>query len=388
MLATIGSRLTGRALPRGIPLVASSAHTACRAPLVASATRAACTVPPAADVDIDKVAYGFMASQALFAGLENGVFDAISAAGDGGFTLAALQTECGISAPRLQTLLTSLTAINSLARDGASGAYTLSPNTARFLVQSSPAYYGDYLRYQVGGQFYARMGHLPDVMRGGTAPSYSEWFADPATAATYTRAQHNGSTATARYLIKKKLDLGGVAQMLDVGGGSGAFSYVFAAKEPGLVSTILELPEVCKTGEAIRADQLADVQKRVRFQEHDASDPDWPCPEAHYDIVLMSYVSGSVPEPVIADIYRNAHKALKPGGRLLVHDFMVDDALDGPELGALWALQHVCVNAEGLGLTPRGVIGRMGAAGFAEERCETSEMIGGMTKLVVAHKAP
>ena len=44
-----------------------------------------------------------------------------------------------------------------------------------------------------------------------------------------------------------------------------------------------------------------------------------------------------MPESIIAALYKNAHKALKPGGRLLVHDFMVNDSLDGPGLGALWA---------------------------------------------------
>ena len=62
----------------------------------------------------------------------------------------------------------------------------------------------------------------------------------------------------------------------------------------------------------------------------------------------------------------------------------MDDSLDGPPLGALWALQHVTVNSEGLGLTPAAVIERMGSAGFG--RCETMEMISGMTKLIVAHK--
>lgn len=99
----------------------------------------------------------------------------------------------------------------------------------------------------------------------------------------------------------------------------------------------------------------------------------------------MSYISGSVPEPVVGALYKNAYKALKPGGRLLVHDFMVDDSLDGPKLGALWALQHVTVNADGLGLCPVEVSERMVAAGF-EAATETREMIHGMTKLIVAHK--
>jgi 16S rRNA (cytosine1402-N4)-methyltransferase len=81
-----------------------------------------------------------------------------------------------------------------------------------------------------------------------------------------------------------------------------------------------------------------------------------------------------------------AWSVLKPGGRLLVHDFMVNDSLDGPRLGALWALQHVAVNAGGLGLPPSGVISRMGAGGFDTAKCEATELIKGMTKLVVARK--
>merc|ERR1712151_276456 len=140
-----------------------------------------------------------------------------------------------------------------------------------------------------GRQFYHTMGNLPDVMTSGKAPSYASWFSDPDVAATYTQAQHNGSVATAKYLIKKKLQLGGINDMLDVGGGSGAFSYVFVGATPGLESTVLELPEVCRTGEKIREQMDADVQKRVNFEQLDATKPDWPVPDTFFDLVLMSY---------------------------------------------------------------------------------------------------
>lgn len=224
-------------------------------------------------------------------------------------------------------------------------------------------------------------------MRTGKAPSYASWFSDPEVAKTYTQAQHNGSVATAKYLVKKKLQLGGIESMLDVGGGSGAFSYVFTEATPGLKSTVLELPEVCRTGESIKTQQSQDIQDRVNFVELDATSPDWPVSNASFDIVLMSYISGSVPESVILPLYKNAFKALRPGGRLLVHDFMVNDSLDGPALGALWGLQHVTVNAHGLGLCPAEIIQRMGQAGFEQEKCEAHEMIQGMTKLIVAHKS-
>lgn len=375
-----------RSLRSAAPLlrsVGAPRASAAARPLICSRRHAMSTFEASDDLDVDSVAYGFMASQALFSGLELGIYDAIAAAGENGLTLAALQQSSGVSAPRLQTLLTSLTAVKSLRRT-AGGSYTLSPNSAKYLVTSSRAYYGDYLRYQMGRQFYHRMGALPDVMTTGVAPSYADWFSDPETANTYTQAQHNGSVATAKYLVKKKLSLEGVHTMLDVGGGSGAFSYVFTETTPGLKSTVLELPEVCKTGESIKATQSADVQSRVNFVELDATSPKWPVNDATYDVVLMSYISGSVPEEIIGALYKNAFKALKPGGRLLVHDFMVNDSLDSPALGALWALQHVTVNADGLGLAPFEIIERMTAAGFVKPDC--MEMIHGMTKLIVGHK--
>lgn len=371
-----------RAITRIAATPTARALSAAR-PLLAAARRPLSTFEAVDDIDVDSVSYGFMASQAVFAGLEVGLYDKIAAT-EGGLTIDALKSQCSIDAPRMQTLVTSLTAIKSLKLDAATGKYTLSENSSRYLVQSSRQYYGDYLRYQMGRQFYHRMGALPDVMTTGEAPSYASWFSDPATAATYTQAQHNGSMATAKYLVKKKLQLGDVTSMLDVGGGSGAFSYVFVGATPGLKSTVLELPEVCKTGEGIKAQQPEDVQARVSFAELDATSPDWPVTDGSFEIVLMSYISGSVPEAIIGALYKNAYKALKPGGRLLVHDFMVNDSLDGPALGALWALQHVTVNADGLGLCPANVISRMSDAGFVE--AESMEMITGLTKLIVAHK--
>ena len=149
------------------------------------------------------------------------------------------------------------------------------------------------------------------------------------------------------------------------GGGSGAFSYVFTEATPRLKSLILELPEVCKTGEGIRTEQ------RVKYIPLDATSPDWPVDDGAFDIVLMTYISGSVPEPIIGALYAIASKALKPKGRLLVHDFMVNDALDGPALGALCGLQHTTVNVDGLGLRPLEIITRLIAVGFSSDSCKT-----------------
>ena len=142
--------------------------------------------------------------------------------------------------------------------------------------------------------------------------------------------------------------------------------------------------QVCNTGNKIRQQQTADVAGRVNFEELDVTAPEWPVAPGSFDLVLISYVSGSVPAEAIPSIYAHAFKALKAGGRLLIHDFMVDDSLDGPALGALWALQHVTVNADGLGLCPANVTENLVGAGFTD--CSSKDLISGMTKLVVGHK--
>ena len=353
------------------------------------------TTPEEEDIDVDAVAYAFMGSKALFAALELGLFDVVARRGNSA-TLADIEAGVGVDAPRAQTLVTALTALKALRRDAATQTYALSPNAAKFLVADAPAYYGDYLRLQVGSQFYDRMAPLAAVMRGEDAPTYATWFEDPKEAEQYSLAQHNGSVATGRALAKQaergrlgealETIVAGDMALLDVGGGSGAFSYVFA--ERGARATVIELPEVAAAGRAFAGGPGVDDETRARvcFEDLDVTAPAWPVAPATFDVVLMSYVSGSVPEAALRDVYQRAHAALKPGGVAIVHDFMVDDSLDGPRGAALWALQHVAVNADGLGLHPAAVAAKLEGAGFNAVDAPR-EMIGGMTKLVIAHKA-
>ena len=57
-----------------------------------------------------------------------------------------------------------------------------------FLVSSAKYYYGDYLRYQMGRQFYHRMGALPDVMSTGVLSLHCSAYAARAAAPKRARA--------------------------------------------------------------------------------------------------------------------------------------------------------------------------------------------------------
>ena len=92
----------------------------------------------------------------------------------------------------------------------------------------------------------------------------------------------------------------------------------------------------------------------------------------------MSYVSGSIPSGALPALYENAFRALRPGGMVVIHDFFVDNDGNGPTNADLWALAHVLVNPEGMGLVLRRIIKMLGEQGFIAPR--VYDLIPGMTQ--------
>ena len=105
--------------------------------------------------DISILAFGFMASKALFAALHVDVFGALSR---GATTLDQLAAATKIPVHRLETLVTALVAIGLLVRD--EDRIVNAPAGEDYLVRGKPNYFGDYLRYQIDRQMYPFMENL------------------------------------------------------------------------------------------------------------------------------------------------------------------------------------------------------------------------------------
>ena len=197
---------------------------------------------------IDEIAYPFMGKKALFSGLRSGVFDAIHdavAANESDsskrpeVSFESIEKRCSVKGERLCTLLSACVALSLVRRryttDGLE-MFSLPKASAHQLVRSSKRYWGDYISGQVDAQFYSRMADLHDTLESGSTSShgYDAWFeSDPEAAERYTKAQHNGSLATAYALHKRLPELAqerSSLRMLDVGGESGAFSIASCPK--------------------------------------------------------------------------------------------------------------------------------------------------------------
>jgi 2-hydroxy-4-(methylsulfanyl)butanoate S-methyltransferase len=93
----------------------------------------------------------------------------------------------------------------------------------------------------------------------------------------------------------------------------------------------------------------------------------WP---RNQDVVLMSYVWSAVGGNDIRTLASRALEALKPGGIVLVHDFMVDDDHEGPAFAAWYLLASLPDNPEAECLSPGFVERCLGDAGFAVDGTE------------------
>jgi hypothetical protein len=327
---------------------------------------------------ISAITYGFMASKALFAALEFDLFTHIAKGADSN---GALAVATGIAENRLVTLLAALKSVRLISEAG--GRLVNAPATARYLVAGAPGDFRDYVRL-VNGEFgYESFRHLNAALRGERIfPDkgfYEGMIYDAGIGGErFSSAQHTGSLGPARHLAKR-LDLKDRHKLLDVGGGSGAYSLAFCAANPHLQATILDFPETVDT--ATLCAREAGLSDRIAHLAGNAIKVDWPM---GHDVVLMSYIWSAVAAADLAILAQRAAAALPPGGLVLIHDFMVNDAREGPPFAAWYLLGSMFDNPTGLCLTPADVERVLLDAGFQIEGTEV--MLPGITMLTTAVK--
>jgi hypothetical protein len=325
---------------------------------------------------ISRIAYGFFASKALFAALNLGVFGHLAA---GARQLANLADVTGVSENGLATLMATLASVGLVERS-ADNTWNNAPAAARYLVPGEPAYFGDYYRFQIDRQIYPNMlalqAGLAGDARGLAANSWGGLLADPVEAEAFSRAQHAGSLGPA-LLLAKKIDLSGTTTLLDVAGGTGAFAITLCQRYPGLRATILDFPSVATVAARYIGD--AALTDRIALIAGDALETDWP---AGQDAVLMSYLLSAVGGADIPVLIDRARRALAAGGRLIIHDFMLDEDRSGPFSAAGFFLQYLTLRTDPVSFTAGEVESWLTTAGF--EGIESGTMIPEITGYAIA----
>ena len=329
--------------------------------------------------EVSRIAFGFMASKALFAGLHIDVFTQLA---DGPKNSAEIAKDARIPMNRITTLMTALTSIGLVDREEEGEIYSNSPGAKAFLAKGAKYEFGDYLRYQIDQQMYPFLGQLNEVLDGSLDPdavdSYQHWMSDPEQASIYCEAQHAGSLGPGRTLTRL-VDLRKAKTLLDVGGGTGAMSIRLLEAFPNLDSTIIDFPNVAEIGWQFISG--AGMVNRIRYIPSNALTAEWP---KEQDAILMSYLFSGIPGSEVPRLVEYAFDCLAPSGSFMVHDFMVEDDRTGPPMAALWQLQHMAFTPDARSVTPGWLRTRLHEVGFVDIR--EDEMIPGLTRLIHARR--
>lgn len=302
---------------------------------------------------VSSIAYGFMASQALFAALELGIFDTLAT---GPRTLPELSRDLGIIPEPLSTLVTALVSLGLVNRE--TERFVNSHAASRYLVRGVRGYVGDYYLKQIAGIMYPAVAQAGRVLHGAQ-PTYAGFLDDPARAEEFIRGQHAGSLGPAA-LLARTADLAGMKHLLDLGGGSGAFSIELARRHPALTATVIDYPTVVTVARTIIEEE--GFGDRVRCLPGDLWSAHWP----PADGVLLSYVLSSYSDTRVAELLRRIHAHLPVGGRLVVHDFALEADREGPRNAALWFFANLAISRHTRSCSVLELIETLEHAGFVE----------------------
>jgi (2Fe-2S) ferredoxin/SAM-dependent methyltransferase len=298
---------------------------------------------------LDQMIRGYMPSRCILTALELDIFSAV---GDGA-NAEQIGTKIHANARSIGMLLNALVALGLLSKNG--DIYRNTSESARFFVQGSKDNHRNGLLHIAN--IWHRWSTLTDAVRRGTRISIGrdntpEWTHD------FITAMQRNAKERAPHVVKA-LGTAGIRRILDLGGGSGAYSIAFAKAGSGVQCEILDLPEVVPlTSEYV---SKAGVSAQVRIRSGDMLRDDFG---SGYEIIMLNAICHMFSEEQNQDIFRRAHDALAPNGRLAVQDFILNPDKTGPQHAALFSLNMLVSTDAGANYTELQYEQWMKAAGF------------------------
>ncbi|MDE2490514.1 MAG: methyltransferase domain-containing protein [Elusimicrobia bacterium] len=274
----------------------------------------------------------------------------------GAATAPRLARRLGLDAPALTRVLDALCAVGWLAKHGV--RYRNTRAGRRLLVAGGADDVGSNLRYQE--YTWDAWSDLRRVLKTGRPRrGLREWIGRDFFTDDYIRAMGDVTRRPARELAAK-LDWSGVERSLDVGSGAGTFSAAFVEAAPGLTATLLDLPKPLGVARGLL--RRHPHSGRLRFRPADYLKDSFGAEE--YDLVLISNVTRVEDEGRNRLLVRKAFRALKPGGRLVIHDYTISADRTGPRFSALLNVHLLAFTGRGAVYTPEEYESWLREAGF------------------------
>jgi ubiquinone/menaquinone biosynthesis C-methylase UbiE len=310
---------------------------------------------PSADIVFDTM-FAYQRSAALRSAIELDVFTAI----DGGAaTAAAIATKSETSERGMRMLCDYLTTIGLLVKSDAT--YRLTPESAAFLSQRSPAYLGTTARFLLRPELKQNFEVLTEaIRRGGVAPAGENTVADDNPIwVEFARSMAPMMVPAAQAIAEMVAGTPAPMKVLDIAAGHGLFGITIAQRNPLAEIVAVDWPAVLAVA-AGNAD-AAQVRDRYRTLPGDAFKVEFP---SGFDVALVTNFLHHFDPPTCTAFLRKVHAALAPGGRVVVLEFVPNADRVSPPVAARFSLSMLAGTPGGDAYTLAELQQQLEGAGF------------------------
>jgi ubiquinone/menaquinone biosynthesis C-methylase UbiE len=291
----------------------------------------------------------------LGAAIEHRIFDLLA---DGAKTAAEVSRENGASLRGVRAIMNALVGFELLEKDD-EGRYSLTPESAAFLVRKNPDYLGGILRH--GDQLIPRWLHLSEIVKTGK----------PATAVN----QEGDGSAFFVDFVEDLFPVGypsakalaaafpQARKVLDVAAGSGVWSIPLAQNSKEVRVTALDWPGVLPATR--RVTERMGVAGQYEFLAGDLNSADLG---NGYDLATLGQILHSEGETHSRALLGRVFQALAPGGTIAIAEFIANEDRTGPPLAMLFAVNMLVNTEDGDTFTVTEISQWLREAGFVDPR--------------------
>lgn len=314
------------------------------------------TEPRVDTTRLQRIARGYTETAVFYAAIDLDVFTHVSA---GASSIPAVASAAEVSELNAERIVVVLLAMGLLEK-AEDGSLRNAPDCEKFMVSTSDRFAGPWMtftRHEVP-QWFDLTAKLTDPAPPAELGMYDGMTVERARkyhAATYSI----GMGAGRRFV--RHVDLSGRRKLLDLGGGSGAYSINAVKANPGLEAIVFDLPPVAVVTQEYL--ERNDVVDRVTAMGGDFIND--PLPEG-CDVAVMASNLPIYDAPNIQKVVQKTFDALEPGGEMhLVGETLNPDGV-GPLDAALWGMAEVLYGSGGRAHSETECIGYLETAGFVD----------------------
>jgi ubiquinone/menaquinone biosynthesis C-methylase UbiE len=322
-------------------------------------------------------AWGFAVPLMIDAAVRRRLFDALDR---GPKTAAALAAETGIFERGACAALNALTSVELLSKDP-EGRYSLTPESALFLVSAKPSFLGGVFRH-ASVDLIPRWLALNEIVRTGAPARDVDGAAGGA-------AHFHGfvedifplSYPAARALADALVSEAGDAPLraLDVAAGAGVWGVALAQRSPRVRVTAVDWPQVLDATR--RVARRFGVDDRLETRAGDLFEVDFG---GDYQIATLGHILHSFGPSRSRALLAKVRQALAPGGVIVIAEFLVDEARAAQTNALIFAVNMLVNTEEGDAYSFSEIAGWLKEAGFENVRTMAAP---GPAPLILANRA-